>query len=535
MRAPLPLLLLLAAAGTGTLWLMDGRAPAAESGGSKPTQEALSPAPRTELAAGRIPAESEQKAASASAGAPYDIAVGTQLEFDVTFEQTSGLTRRSQSASERLGVRVTGKLQLELLDRREGELLLRVRMAKAALSLAGAADPGSELASVERELGLWTRMRMRPDGQVVGWSFDPEASARSMQVIESVLSLARFVIPPDAGTTWSAREEDASGAYLVEYERGEIRDGEVAVLRRRKEFTPRADPGMEAPANPIDDRTTAHFAAFAGWPRRIEGRQHLGMDLWSEDVGIEVLAEYSWSWTGETRRAVAPAERDWDLSWKLALPRAERSAEDDADIDWSNTSVESLLLDLESVCSLHGLQSREVYAGRELLKTYLRSKPEALERLTTVLMGGGVSESVLGVALSAIGSAGSAPGRTWLAERILDPSWEERPRLLSLLACFQQAPGEDPVQEAAGLLWRDPLAPPALRSTALLLQGMLAKGAPERAQALLAEESLARRDGFVTSFVSALGNAALPDELRRFLDHPDRMVSDTARRALDRL
>lgn len=478
---------------------------------------------------------------SAARGGFYAAPSGTVLRFAVESRQSSRVAMTGdQPASTDFELELGSEVTLRVLARRDEEVVASLAHADPQVSLRAAGEHADDetCSEVERELARPVYIRMRPDGTITGWSFPADLSPWTRQLHRGFLAQVRFVVPGAAGQAWSTEERDAAGVHSVEYRRlGE--DGRlVQVQRRRSACTPAGShPDVTAQAQ-IDDRSRARFDTTLGWFVEAVCDERIVVEVDGADVRMESTGTAAWRLL-EWRRDVPSASAGLlELAWSDDVgleDRARDAAEQQRSQDEAALeahTLERLLADLDLLAGTEGLQSQALFEARELLRKFLRTRPEEFERFTGYLSDGSLTEDAIGVALSALGSVETPQGQQFLASVAVDPARSEKVRMLALLALFQVAQPEPGAESAIVAQWLDAEASADLRGTALLLLGAHARGSAERCEALLAHEARARADGMLVSYLDALGNARLYEAVEPFLAHENDAVRATAERIL---
>lgn len=471
----------------------------------------------------------------------YAAPSGSRLCFAIDTHQDSSLTLAGdQPQSTELSMDAQGDLVLTILARREHEILASVAYEDLQLAcVAGgqAADEAVE-SQIVQELAQTVRVRLRDDGTALAWNF-PTAMAPSTRMMErTFLALTRFVVPCEAGDEWSAHETDGTGEYTVDYRRVGNDALRPEVVRWRRALVPSGSAEESPVETTVEDHARAIFDLQLGWLVAAECEEQVRVESPNAGFAFKVDSRISLSLKEARRERVAAEVGLWSLPWCDTTGEVDRRLDAEAheasraEAEIAGLRLENVLYDLEGIIHSAGLDSRELFDARELLKTYLSQRPAELERFELLVSDGSLDDDSLGVALSALGALGLPAGETFLAQFMADATRTDQQRRLAMLALFQVSTPEPSAAQAIAAQWLEPIASPELRSTALLLLGAHARGKPERCRELIAQEERATADGLLDTYLAALGNAHLFAEVERFVSHEDAAVRAAAERIL---
>lgn len=540
----------LAAAALLAFWALESAAPVAprdaESG-------QLTGAP----AGSEAPAvadQSERELTAIGASGIYSAPTGSELVFELTAVTRSGLTLAiaEQPSTQGMTLQLRGRLELLVADRRGDELVTQARFAELTVSqiVGGNEEPNARLADL---LTLPVLVRMRDDGTLLGFTFDPASNPFVNNLVRTVLCGFRFVVPAERQPTWTLDETDPTGIAAMLYtETGRAEEGRLHLTRRKTSY--RASPGAAGGlpvAYDVDSTATATLDLELGWLR--EARADETLQARAETASMHATTSYRATLAllrhALRGRAELPAV-DWDGAWsdigglRDTQALAAANAEELAAQEVGDATFQGLWQEIQALAAAEPLDSAALSAAMHRLALLVRLQPEVLPQLLAALPA--ATEFGADALLSAVGAADSGPAQQVLAGVTADAAAAPHLRQSALDSMIQlSAPGDDVLAAVRGVV-DDDHAKPSLRDNGLLLLGALASREPgskttDRGQLvrdLLARESQARAQRRLEHWLHALGNcgdpAVLP-ALERYLVHQDAALRQAALTAVSQV
>jgi HEAT repeats len=444
---------------------------------------------------------------------------GSRFVFAIE-SRTSSQVRQEQGSSPRITYTVAGEIELLVVDRIPGELMVQVTCLEAAIGLqadgnAESADTVSE--KIAAELRHKSFLRMQSDGQFLGIRFAPEMSAETRGFLRSLVGAMQFPVRDDS-PTWESDEADSTGLASYRYT-WELRPAasKPGLLRRHKLGYKSFGEGNANLSIGVTGTAEARMCVDRGFVIGGEIRETLELpvaemkatiatesdsrfDLIAHDT-ITDLPQADWA------AGFGPLQGHADAELIAAQNETERMRRQLAGVDLQQLIQEILLL-----VEAGDLRSDALFAAREQLRWMVKLSPELLEELQRVLLDPSLSAQAQMTLLGAVGSAGTPEAESCLNGLLASGRNGNGLRRAAAMSLFHI---EKPVRQTARTLqhvFRDSATDSGLASTSILVLGAFASDASSEATTdlvdqLLAMEQTAIQRGMLTSWLEALGNA----------------------------
>jgi HEAT repeat protein len=470
-----------------------------------------------------------------AAGA-YGAAIGTALTFGLAGRSTTAMQQDKAGAPRAITLELAARLELTIAAREGREILLRAALAAVDLrpSAGGSHEPQAAT-RLARELELPFAIRMRDDGNTVGYRFDPLAGPEARNFVRALVAALRWVVPADAGRGWQAEESDACGAYLASYSRTANAVSKQKLRYLAEQDAPRVDGGGEA-----------RFDATIGWLE--SGAFEESLELAVPELGLRVrqdsrlhfeLREHSWNPAPVHAASVGA----WDSADTLdgqadAIATAELRRLDRFASRLEGVTAESLVARLRALEAASQLDTQEACAVREELEWLIRLRPEVLQTLAELVEDSDLPQAARLTILITIGNAQIEPAQDLLSRWLLDPTVGDGLRQAAAFASSALRQPSPAVTAALEHVIEHDGNTQRVRRTALLALGTLSNAAPDNVARLLAFETRARASGALGTWLEALGNAGQPGILaaaERYLHDADDTIRAAAVAALRKL
>jgi hypothetical protein len=381
-----------------------------------------------------------------------------------------------------------GRMEVVVQSRDKEAILVALRFPSLKVTPAGTVKPDDPhwAEDAARALDATTVLRMADDGRTLAYGFSAMMTAESRNLIRTIVSGFRFVVPAESGVRWSVEEADASGSYRAEYEAAKPigNDGRLTVNRRR----PAPAEAGASPAATCSTRAvggaTGILDAKQGWLVRADVDESLEMDL----PGFDATASLHFCGTLVLRSAgrvageafAAQAQTGVAGPWSPADgsgERVERGGEVLAE-SWrkrlEGVSCESLITEIEALIRAGRFDSRELYEALEKLSWLARLDDQVVERVLAAGLDARMPDDVASALFTALGTAGTPAAKAALCRVLGDDAVAEARRVAAAQSMFHlDGTDSDVPASVLALLGRADL-PRALEGTALLLLGALA-------------------------------------------------------------
>lgn len=509
-----------------------------------------------------VPSPSERLGVPrASSRLAFDFDLGIVVELEMPEEAFQGFGEASDGGSsptprERSSSIVRGKLELSRYGKTpEGTLLVGFAIRAIEVeSMSGserATMPASMAAAAIRKEVLVTA---GADGNFEAFYLPEEMPIEMRQLVTGVLYPFQVSLPPSDEATWTREEESTLGRMLVRYERSGETEVERRVLAVRElamagDLAPDEAPLVETSGSrKIALASTAlapemHIARIAGLDRTRVESKGLGLVLSVEERTSVVLADAAPGSVSDEERLealrVLATRRPLRVEPRqIAREAHARAIEAGERAEIEGETVAGILIALGQELRAHPEGSSEAYQARRKLALMIRRDPGVLANVVDLIaLDGELVDSILDS--SAI--AGTPDAQLALVRIARDASLPRSTRESAILAFVHT---EQPTREAAMALVQiaSEEKDQDLARSAFLLAGGMAGRLPiaaDRGTILERIDGIAReRESDVEwrlAYLSALGNAALPEVSKRvtpFLSSDDEDVRARAVQAL---
>lgn len=458
---------------------------------------------------------------------------GASFRFEIV-DRTTVQIAQPDAAPQAPGVLdMRSRLSTTVLDRRDGEALVEARID--ALRFVGA--DGRELAgdpiqqSYAAAAAEPTLVRIDAAGRVRGYGFARELDGDQRNFLRGAIGLL-FVEAPEAGATaWTSVGNDSMGSFEARYETLPASDEDSLLVRRTRLALTKVRGLVELPAHTLQGGAVARFALARGWLAGVELAETLTMAMPIGDMKVSTTRKATATLVAEEAVPVDGAAA-WDRAAADVSGETESLggyAEAAQRREWrdrlAGVTVADLLAEIERLLAAKTGDDEAVDAAFQKLQWLLRGDDKATLMLADQLVAGQVPTHAVGVAIGALGAAGTAAAQEALLALRADgvaPAMREQ----ATTACLQLAePGERLMQS----LTDEARSGAASRATSVMVLGALARraGAPAGGGAsplanLLAMETEYAVRGELADWVFAVGNSGASqvlDVALRLLGH----------------
>ncbi len=395
----------------------------------------------------------------------------------------------------------------------------------------------TKLRSEDDQILDWIRAASQPvgvrfslEGEVLGYRFAPKASAASRNFVRALI--ARFTFPvPEEGTAdaaadqWSAEAADDAGRYLAKYTVKDRAEGSLEIERLRLRY-------VELSSNLKQElKHGATGTAQGTWTNDLGWIHHatVAEDLWIDQPTGTMRIHFGFHGSLEFRsvRFGVSAIELRDGVWGPAggnrtLGDAPDHAAEKRANEVRGWTLQRVLAELEVTIDRHGNGSDEVSDLWRKLWVLLEEHPALAAQLGEQLAVNALSPEIAGIAISALGAAGTELGQQVLTETYRNPRLPEVQREEAVISLIQV---EEPTlaalvglrDAAQGNTGSAPVSSAALRAMGAFAANPEAryKDGTTPLQALLAMEGEAARRGELIPWLDGLGNSGSPQILPR--------------------
>lgn len=420
---------------------------------------------------------------------------------------------------------VRGELAVQTLAVTADTVLLGLQLDPLAVHTNEQRSPDDE-----RWLGTPFRLRLRPDGAMLGTEFPDGVPADHAALLEELVRT--FQVTVQDGERWTSRETHATGRYRVDYER------QAPEQLRRTKVAYEAGPADD-PARVIDvPHSTAEitFGPDADWlaamrvDETLATRDASGLAFRSHTRAELVLLPVTLA------TAVTPARFDF-----VAVPPQPRGVAEaiarQADVtqDELAAAIATILGELD-----HARDGRTTWVHR--LRDLLRADDRTAALLLAALQAGAFAERTRADAFLAFELGGTEPAQQALAQVAAANAWSTADRLRAVIALGGV---ERPSSATLDALWQatqqrqDPTGR-ELADTALLALGALGSSLPRDARytnlcdglrAIAYGGADAGERSCALAAIANTGDAALAPDVQPLLDAAEPAVRRAAVKA----
>lgn len=549
-RSTTSLLILVLVAGLALsgLWLSGGFGPSEAA--DRDAHTALAPRAAVELvdadAAVSAPEPRDGVAAPSGRGL-YTAAPGSGMAGRFELGSESSIQHEEPGAETGGSVVVRGELALRVLDETEEQLAYRLELSglscRAVDSRGGAVESADDpfLRELERPLVV----RMDHDGTPTGLRFAEGTSHKARTWLRGLVQAFRVTVPDEGSETWERTEEDNAGRAEARYQVVE-RDAHALRLERAKH-----DLHMRTPHTVLHDYasvTTARASLVSRWCEEVRVEESATFSL--QGLPAQLTTTVRGSLELEALPAATAEGLDWDAGWEGLTATAEEdaaAADAAARERWAarqaKETLHGLMSALEEELAQDPVNRQRVMELQTALAQRIQSVSGTLAELEAYLGAGGASELAARYALLAVGSTQTSAAQDYLARRAQDDRAPLSQRLDSLRSMAQLERPEASVLQALTRGVRAAGGSPSYQRTSMLLAGAVSTKVEDPARAdglvreLLAQEGAVQGTESLSSWLLALGNAAVPealDAILRYVDAPEEQVRRSAAHALRR-
>ena len=487
---------------------------------------------------------------SAPRGSRFVYRVRSSTDFRLEEGDAPGQPTPAEQAS---AMRWTAQIEWVVVDRDDQAILTSLRAIRFALDGVDPDDP--DVRALTQAMQSITFLRLRRDGEAVGMRVDPSVPIDARDFLRNLVSMLAYRVGASDGSyrgdaSFETEESDNTGRFLARYRRLSPRPN--ARFERKKLRYVRMPQTFETvPEHEIDGQVRLTFDAER-WLRDAEIEDRIGMQLPGFGSRVEVVT------TARVERTTVGRVELLGLRAMSSMPEDEfeptggehaagtmspedRLAELRAQI--GDRSIGELLDALRAALAAHGPESREVYDAWLTLGHLLEIRPEAAADVARMLRTLG-DDPVADQLASALGAAGTEAAQDQLIDIAADAAVPENIRGQAVISTHQVAKPKIELIESLSRQVEGGHGTGLGEASVLALGTLSTRNRdPQRdgrtaLEVLLAQESKAGREGWLATWLEALGNTAdaavLPTVLR-YAEHALAGLRATAARVLARI
>lgn len=422
------------------------------------------------------------------------------------------------------------------------------------------ADIRSRIAALEEPVYVW----MHPHGVARGIAFPKKFSLDVQDFVRTIVATLCYRLGTESGAypgakTWKSRESDATGAFEAEYrfiaQIKKTAKPRAEFQRTKLRYTKISASVGDVPKHRIAGKTRIVSDASRQWLHSVRVDESVAMKTPGFDATfrVDTLATVEWLTSTRVERTVELASFEDFEAKDFVPPGAETQASElsaEGRLDMIRQELEGkTLLDmlnaLRDALAQHGEQAQQTYEAWAQLGEYLEIDPKAAAELLAMLQSGRATGGMGDLLTSALGAAGNAEAQSSLQQLMSDPNTSEALREGAIVSTQQLA---QPTPETFVALEQQLERAgdfDAFKSSSVLALGTLSgrssrKNAKGRnpIEELLAKEQQAEREGWLDTWLEALGNTAnraVFDTVLRYTKHADAGLRGFAIRILPRI
>ena len=486
----------------------------------------------------RAPSKAEQGNRRKEAKDPgyWGAEAGSLFRYQVRLEFAFGfLEAGKQEPKEWAPLLFQGDLQWLVHRRSEGEILSSLQFSHCSFLAMGKEVEDAHRTKAARSK---TFVRMNEQGKILGLAFARDLGVEQRDFLRSIFTYLSFPLPAQGlqsvRTPWEAEGGDATGKYLARFRVLSQGQGRVQLERVLLQYQKMAQGIGDPPRHKVTGRVLGVLdQKELHWLREVRVHETLRMKMPGGEGGTVLRSKGSIRWTSKDRvpldalvslGALGP-ERwsspggDGESGEMSSQERRDMLAE-----VFKGVSLQQLLDQLRSALAKHGFRSRQVYEAWSQLGQYLELHPQDAFALRDRILGGEAQGDLARLLAVALGAAGTEEAQAVLRDLGNNGNLPEELREEALRSMIQLArPSRDTLemlreQVLKGSLERGKLGP--METASLLSFGALAGRSEDKLKDggtalshLLRLESKARRGGFLSTWIAALGNSGRPEVL----------------------
>lgn len=484
------------------------------------------PAPRIDqesigspLAVGQDQASRQSVSAPCGTG-PFDAPPGREFTYGIEVESWTelamGTAASGTSSPEKVRSLVRGGMVIQVVARRDEEILLALRFLEPNVSLGRNGNESSDCSSsLAKSLMSTTLLRMNSWGEVLGFRFQPDVSAGDRNFIRSVLTALRFIVPGGNATERTVDEADAMGVARVHYTRLDV-PVDIDLRRTKERYLDSAGTPSFGGIVRLHGDAVATIGSKAGW--LIRARVDESVDVEVPDLGLRVHSSIRalLDMTSIRDGVLLPSCTGWEGPWSSIDGKmdADLTARDVELQRWGQdlrgVTLNDLVKEISDLVLTGHVDSEELYAAMHKLAWLVRIDPSAADGIRELLISGAVPEQVGAMLLAAMGAADTTHSQAILGLVLADAALGDGVRIAATQSLFQVSHLDPSVAQGVFELLHQETAPTALQGVAVLLYGACAgrggDGAEAMLENLLGLEKEVERQGLLDAWLAALGN-----------------------------
>lgn len=374
----------------------------------------------------------------------------------------------------------------------------------------------------------------------VGFGFARDWDARRRQLVQTTLLTHEFVLPPTGRTRgWSATQSDGLGPFEASYAMTSRARGPALHIERRKAaYDGQGAAALGLAIVVLGSEATASFdRERPAWMTATSGLERVQVRVQGE-VAADLIQRFSLTRDDErfvVMRAVAPADADFRNAFDLEVQRDQV-----VDARMAQMSYEDAL---QAFLGRFDGTGDPSYAAARELAAWLKSHPEAAQRLVADLGKGAIAEAARPALFLGLELSGTDAARDALSGVLTDPRFRglDRARAASALSDIG-----GPTRDTAELLLAQAKddGDAMVASVSLLGLGKMARRSDDDELKTYVRDSLDRElaaaadEGTTHLVLDAMGNSGDPafvDELGTQLGAESASTRQHAAEALGRL
>ena len=456
---------------------------------------------------------------------------GERSAYALELTSTVSLNPAAGAASE-LVQRLSGRLDVEVLELSPDEVQLGLRLGSARLTVGGAGEP-----AVDERLSQPFQATLSRAGRVLTCDAPAACGLREGELLVELVRALEVVVPDGAGEAWTLEERDATGSYVAAYRRL----APNLVEKQRLRYLA-VHEGQSVTV--LRSTTVARLSAGASWLDGLDGELGLRVENPVGEFVVHTSTRLERVLGPPPEPWITPAETSGLRTAANSTPKAPGATPAAAPQPFTPELERELRARLAAIDAADRASGSDRLALRELLAAC----PELALRIPALLLDPTPGDKARAALLHALEVVGSAEAQSSLGAVLCDADQSQADQLRAALAI---AGLERPDPGAVAALWsvveqgRGPgNATPVTASATLALgaaAGALGATDAARAEALRNElvGALGSSNGSdAPLLLGALGNtkdASLGPDIAPYLDATDSATRAAAAGALGRL
>ena len=483
----------------------------------------------------------------------FRFTTSTQWKIESTSKSEKGPAQMSPTPNGgNSGVDIGGLFTLTILDRRAGEAVAAISLKKFDVSLGSSHGGGDE--AIQRLLAIKKcplLVRFDGAGRIRGYRFSDLLQADQRNLWRGIVGTFEFVVPAGQRKGWQGTGTDTAGTYRAEYEQLKKGPDRLRVRRTKLRYLELSGGPQRMDKCTFMGHSTATLSGELGWltSARIDEGMRMGVDMLHAEVTLQTVGSLDLT----AAEQVVPDQLrrvDWNSPWAAASGVDEdvTAMIDDAERrQWAkrlrDTATSQIVAEmLRMIASAGGFESEEICDLVDAMAWKLRLDPEAAAKLEQAIVANQGDAKMTSILMYALTKAGTARAQDVLLSSYLANEAQHDLQEASVFAMHQLAEPTEVLLAAVAHRASGRGANGKPDRMSMLLYGSLAPRAEAPAaggrsamQALLAMEGQALKNGALSTWLEALGNAgtaAIVPSVVKYLPHQEESVRMAAVSAL---